>query len=43
MIIELLGALILFVAGVAIAMALRHRGSEDGGPVGVAMICFGLL
>jgi len=41
--IQLLGALILIVSVVAVVQAIRNRGSGDGGPVGVAMICFGVL
>ncbi len=42
-IIQLLGGLILIVAAVTVVTAVRNRGAGDGGPIGVAMICFGVL
>jgi hypothetical protein len=42
-VIQLLGALILILAAITVVMAVRNRGARDGGPIGVAMICFGVL
>ena len=42
-VIELMGALILIIGAVAVVVAVRNRRAGQGGPVGVAMICFGVL